>query len=241
MSEMSEMSLSRWSLSTLRRVITDLSTYPDERRIPSDILDAFVMSLELVHRELLALDCTYGLTDTEVTGSVLARRSLEQLKKLQEEADLSVAVDTPPLVVTGARGRPRYDIHHQQLSYLVENGFTGPQMAEIVGVSLSTVHRRMSDYGITVGSRYAALTNTELTTLVREIQLEFPNCGNRQMQGHLLARGYRVQQERVREAQRTIDPEGSMMRRLRLTNRREYHVAAPRSLWHMDGNHKLIR
>jgi hypothetical protein len=61
------------------------------------------------------------------------------------------------------------------------------------------------------------------------------------MQGHLLAKGYRVQQARVREAQRMIDPEGSMMRQLRTTNRREYYVPSPKSLWHMDGNHKLIR
>ena len=38
-----------------------------------------------------------------------------------------------------------------------------------------------------------------------------------------------------------VDPAGSVMRRLRALNRRKYHVPGPRSLWHMDSNHKLIR
>ena len=40
-------------------------------------------------------------------------------------------------------------------------------------------------------------------------------------------------------SQRRVDPEGSIMRRLQAVNRRRYQVPSPRSLWHMDGNHKL--
>ena len=47
-------------------------------------------------------------------------------------------------------------------------------------------------------------------------------------------------QHRIREAQR-IDPEGSVLRCLNALQRRVYKVAAPLSLWHIDGNHKLIR
>ena len=61
------------------------------------------------------------------------------------------------------------------------------------------------------------------------------------MQGHLLHRGGRVQQHRIRESQRRIDPSGVISRRLHTIRRRMYKVRAPRSLYHMDGNHKLIR
>ena len=61
------------------------------------------------------------------------------------------------------------------------------------------------------------------------------------MQGHLLSRGYRVQQNRIRESQRRVDPEGAIIRRLHVLNRREYSVPSPRSLYHIDGHHKLIR
>ena len=83
------------------------------------------------------------------------------------------------------------------------------------------------------------VSDDQLDEIVAKIQQQFPLCGNRQMLGHLLARGLRVQQIRVREAQRRVDPEGSVMRRLRTINRRSYSIAAPRSLWHIDGNHKL--
>ena len=66
-------------------------------------------------------------------------------------------------------------------------------------------------------------------------------CGNSQMRGHLLARGFRVQQTRIREAQRRVDPAGAVIRRLRVLNRREYSVPSPLSLYHIDGHHKLIR
>ena len=70
---------------------------------------------------------------------------------------------------------------------------------------------------------------------------EFPLCGNRLMRGHLLALGLRVQQQRIRESQRRVDHDGSMMRRLSTVYRRVYRVSGPKALYHIDGNHKLIR
>ena len=99
----------------------------------------------------------------------------------------------------------------------------------------------MSRYGLLISPEYASLSDNELDDVVREIKVDFPMCGNRQLQGHLLCRGYRVQQQRIRDCQRRVDFEGSIMRRLRTINRRKYQVPAPLSLWHIDGNHKLIR
>ena len=61
------------------------------------------------------------------------------------------------------------------------------------------------------------------------------------MYGHLISLGIRVPFYRVRELQRRVDPEGSMMRRLNNLRRRSYSVPGPQHLWHIDGNHKLIR
>ena len=78
------------------------------------------------------------------------------------------------------------------------------------------------------------LSDDELDHLVYEIHCQFPMCGNVQMQG---PQGYRVQQVRVRESLRRIDPEGCIIRRLNVINRHQYRVSGPRSLWHIDGNH----
>ena len=82
------------------------------------------------------------------------------------------------------------------------------------------------------------MSDAELDNIIHEIKREFPTCGNKQMLGHLYSRGFRVQQIRVRES---IWGVGSIMRRLSAIHRRQYRVAAPLSLWHIDGNHKLIR
>src|SRR6266542_3056461 len=53
--------------------------------------------------------------------------------------------------------------------------------------------------------------------------------------------GIRIQRERVRSSIRRIDPWGMVNRFAEMTTRRVYSVAGPNSLWHIDGNHKLIR
>ena len=111
----------------------------------------------------------------------------------------------------------------------------------MLAVSERTIYRRMSDFSLSVRAQYVSLSDDELDHLVYEIHCQFPTCGNVQMQGHLFAQGYRVQQVRVRESLRRIDPEGCIIRRLNVINRRQYRVPGPRSLWHIAGNHKLIR
>ena len=57
----------------------------------------------------------------------------------------------------------------------------------------------------------------------------------------LLTRNIRVTHLAVRNAMHRIDPQGVAMRWLQLVPRRSYNVPGPLSLWHIDGNHKLIR
>ena len=83
-----------------------------------------------------------------------------------------------------------------------------------------------------------------LDIIVSSICTEFPNCGIRRMKGFLLARGIRIQWERVRVSLWRVDPEGILLRsmQLNLVRRRHYSVpVGPLSLWHLDGNHKIIR
>ena len=144
-------------------------------------------------------------------------------------------------IQTGLVGRPSFAVTPAQLSFLIETGFSVPQIADMIGVSVRTVRRRMSEFGLSIRAQYSTITDSELDGVVHEIKTQFPMCGNRQMQGHLLSRGYRIQQSRIRDSQRRVDPEGAIIRRLHVLNRREYSVPSPRSLYHIDGHHKLIR
>ena len=58
----------------------------------------------------------------------------------------------------------------------------------------------MSEYDLIGHAMYSQLTDQQLDEVVRDIQSHFPTCSNRQMQGHLLSRGIRVQQQRITAA-----------------------------------------
>ncbi|WAR13553.1 hypothetical protein MAR_027733, partial [Mya arenaria] len=65
------------------------------------------------------------------------------------------------------------------------------------------------------------------------------------IQSLLLSQGLKVQELRVRQVVRECDPCGVLFRKVFLTScriqRRTYSVSGPQALWHIDGNHKLIR
>ena len=143
----------------------------------------------------------------------------------------------------GQRGRPRYELHRQQLEYLVSNAFSVREIAAMIGVSDRTVKRRLNEYGIKIRDTYSHLSDSELDDVVQQIMTSFPNIGYQSVKGHLQSRGERLQDQRVRQSMRRVDPAGVLFRRLSITvtKRRQYSVRAPLSLWHIDGYHKLIR
>jgi len=165
------------------------------------------------------------------------------LTLLQKAQSSSESSENHPrlLLRANSRGRPRLDISSAQLEYLLHLGFSCPQIASILAVSLSTIRRRMTDCNLSVSSLYAQITDQELDVLVTDIKHAFPNCGYRLMYGHLLNQGYRVAQMRIRDSLHRVDPDGSVIRWASTIERRKYRVSSPLSLWHIDGNHKLIR
>ena len=112
-----------------------------------------------------------------------------------------------------------------------------------MGVSESTVKRRIREFGINIRDGYCDFTDQQLDQLVSQFLNNFPNSGYRRMTGFLLSAGHRVQQLRVRESMRRVDPNGVFLRaiEIRTVRRRRYQVSGPLALWHIDGNHKLIR
>ena len=141
------------------------------------------------------------------------------------------------------RGRPSYSIPREQLELFIEHGFNTSDMATMLGVSVRTVEMRLSEYSLLITDRYADISNEDLDNQVMEVFQMFPNCGYHRMLAFLETKGLRVQEKRVRESMHRVDPEGVLLRTLELqtTHRRAYNVYSPRALFHIDGNHKLIR
>lgn len=200
--------------------------------------DEVLVQLELVYREVVACQL-YRELDAHQELSL--QHLIQAIQLVTEETDNSATRKyQAPAVHSERRGRPRFDIPRHQISSMLEMRFTVPSIADILGVSVRTVRRRMTDFNLSIRAMYSELTDEQLDVIVEEIQRQFPTCGNKQMLGHLHSRRIRVQQHRVRESQRRVDPAGSVMRRLTTINRRRYRVSEPGALWHIDGHHRYL-
>lgn len=143
----------------------------------------------------------------------------------------------------GNSGRPSVIISKEYVCELLNMGLSVKCIASFVGVSRWMLQRRMTDWGLSVRTLYSDLTDDELDILVSGIHSSNPHAGYRMMLGLLRAQGHRVQWQRVRASMHRVDTAGivSRMSELRCVVRRTYSVPGPRSLVHIDTNHKLIR
>ena len=88
---------------------------------------------------------------------------------------------------------------------------------------------------------FSDINDNQLDELVRQVSNDHPNFGIRMIKGYLQSKGWRVQRDRIRSSLLRTDPIGLMQRWQQAIKRRSYNVKFPRYLWHIDGNHKLIR
>ncbi|XP_062521587.1 uncharacterized protein LOC134196467 isoform X3 [Corticium candelabrum] len=142
---------------------------------------------------------------------------------------------------TSGRGRPKFELAEEQLQYFLDHGFSVVDIAKMLRISRSTVHRRISQFGLTGPRTFSNIGDEKFDDVVRSIQNYFPNYGEKLLEGHLVARGLKVQRRRLRESLHRTDPVGVAIRRHLAIMRRKYRVPRPNALWHIDGNHKLIR
>lgn len=122
---------------------------------------------------------------------------------------------------SGDRGRPRYIVTKEQLDFFINYGFHCPEIGLILGISESTVRRRLREFGISANN-FTRLTDSQLDHAVEEIKRDFPDSGYRMVLGQLRARNIRVQENRVRESLIRVDMEGVIRRTcvLRVIRRR---------------------
>ena len=87
---------------------------------------------------------------------------------------------------------------------------------------------------------FSDIDDNQLDEIIRQPSNDHPNFGIRMIKGYLQSKGWRVQRDRVRSSLLRTDPIGLMQRWQQAIKRCSYNVKFPRSLWHIDGNHKLI-
>ena len=73
-----------WCSRSLRRVVADLSAYEDGRLITVGSLDAALNQLQIVYRELVALDTVGELNSSGTTAIHLTASAIEEIRDILE-------------------------------------------------------------------------------------------------------------------------------------------------------------
>ena len=213
-----------------------------ENSNPSDTgdIDGVLFRADWLYNCLVRYVGSYDIGDDVLQ---LVRDSKDMLQVIADTQCINQQSFTAGQLHSGNCGRPRFVITKEQLEFLLERGFRLKEVAKIFGVHLSTIERRCRDYGLSATQTFSYISDQALDCIVEEIIRSFPSFGYRRMTGALLSRGIKVQQTRVRESMRRVHPDGVLFRALTINtvNRRKYSVSSPLALWHVDGNHKLIR
>ena len=195
------MASTSWISQNLRAVVDDLFA---GTTVPYDIAEGYRLRIEIIYRELLAKELLGELDESERE----AMKCVAEAYSLMSSYVNRVSRDPPPLlqprqspVILNDVGRSSFEIPYCQLEYLVHSHFTVPQIASMLEVSVSTIRRRMSSYGLSIHQTYSNISDAELDAIVSDAQHLFPGWGNRQMYGYLVSRGIRIQRIRVHESQ----------------------------------------
>ncbi|KAK6495952.1 hypothetical protein TWF481_002997 [Arthrobotrys musiformis] len=134
-------------------------------------------------------------------------------------------------------GRPTIQIDLQQVLQLQQAGYKKKEIAEMAGVSLPTLRKRMQDI------ENLKLDDQQIDVLVEKEIERFPAAGVRIVRGNLRGEGYLQTRQQIRSSMFRVDPEGLLdLSRVSIPRRvRTYYVPHPNALWHFDGYEKLRR
>ncbi|XP_067266374.1 uncharacterized protein [Chanodichthys erythropterus] len=105
-------------------------------------------------------------------------------------------------------GRPKILVEEQRLKYMLQAQLPVSCIATLMGVSKSTIFRRMRDYELSVRDMYSSISDEELDSLVASVKNALPNSGYRMVRGRLESMGYRVQWRRIAASMHRVDSMG---------------------------------
>lgn len=119
-------------------------------------------------------------------------------------------------------------------------GFTISEAACTLHVSRPTLYKLIREYHIKQ-NKFTDISDQDLDAAIIAVKQRHPHVGEVMLNGHLRAQNIIVQRRRLRDAVKRVDVAGVESRRVSTIQRRVYFVPFPNYIWHVDGNHKLIR
>ena len=113
-----------------------------------------------------------------------------------------------PMKVPGSNGgAPKFNIPQEMLTDLIDEGFKIKDIANLLGVSEKTIHRRMLNFNLKKHC-FTDIAEETLNNCVENLSNEFPHCCERMLNEILKSHGIYVQRSRLRECLLQVDLEG---------------------------------
>ena len=223
-------------------------TADKEREASTALAEATVIRLEIYIRALLAIidriEAENGSEFEEVLGELQDLLSaLQEVKSRWEDIESGTATPAtlqPDTIKGPGRGRPKLFIQKEQITFLRDLRFSWTQIASLFGISRRTLYTMRCEYGLT-NHEFTDISNLELRACIERIVHTMPDAGQNMIKGILRGEGIHVSVTRIRECISEVDPINTALRWAIPISRREYSVPSPNALWHINGNHKLIR
>ena len=129
----------------------------------------------------------------------------------------------------------------EEIELLRNLRFSWTHIAKLLDISRSTLYRRLEEEGVSLNTAFSNISDGDLDRIIREIKATHPNDGERLIIGHLTRQRLILPRTRVRASIHRVDHAGTLQRRSVTVRRRTYYSCGPNFVWHIDGNHKLIK
>jgi hypothetical protein len=156
----------------------------------------------------------------------------------------NINIEIPNIVqeakIPNRPGRPRKNVDLNFLHDAADptRNIIRSKLAADLKISTRTLNNRLKEAGITW--EYSNISDAELDALIKEYRDSKPQLGFSYITAHIRSLGHRVQDARIRASVHRTGGIGTYIRHPKRVKRRQYHVARPDALWHLDGHHKLI-
>jgi anti-sigma regulatory factor (Ser/Thr protein kinase) len=124
----------------IARVIRDIA-----EGLNNENVDLMKLRLDYVNR----MTVTLGLSEEVTNALSFVYQQLDRISEIIVESR-DVDVQYRPSVIHSGRGRPRISIPQEQLSFLVDQGFTVKEMSNILGAGQRTIERRLAAFDISI-------------------------------------------------------------------------------------------
>ena len=141
-------------------------------------------------------------------------------------------------------GRPKKQINDDHIQSLISSGLNKTRISEVLEISRAKLNRYLSEHHLEDLFLRHDLASDEIDDITKRAKAELPSFGERMTIGYFRASSIRLTRAQIRASIHRVDPDGVVSCRedaRRRICRRVYSSPYPHYMWHIDGNHKLIR